>query len=69
MRHCHSDLYENGSLIVTPEDDTVRAETCNVILLIFEYTSKIDVVLYGFLNFLLLYGQCTTGWSTLKLTL
>jgi hypothetical protein len=37
-----------------------------VYLLIFEYTLKIDVVLYGFLNCLLLYCQCTMGWTTLK---
>jgi hypothetical protein len=54
-------------LIVTPEVGTIHAETCSVYLLIFEYTLKIDVVLYGFLKFLLFKRHCTTGWPTLKL--
>jgi hypothetical protein len=45
----------------------MRAETCSVYVLIFEYTLKIDVALYGFVKFLLLYRQCKTGWSALKL--
>jgi hypothetical protein len=44
-----------------PEDGTIRAETCSVYLLIFDYILKI-VVLYGFLKFLLLYRQYTAGW-------
>jgi hypothetical protein len=36
-------------------DGTMRAETCSVYLLIFDYTLKIDVVLYDFLKFVLHY--------------
>jgi hypothetical protein len=50
-----------------PEGGTIRTETCNVYLLIFEYAFKIAVVLYGFSKFLLLCLQCTMGWLTLKL--
>jgi hypothetical protein len=49
-----------GPLIVIPEDGTIRAETCSVYLLIFEYTLKIDV-LCGFLKVVLFYRQCTAG--------